>query len=510
MPQQEKSIIRSLLDPTVVLDTMEINDLDTGTSPAAKEIGQEGQDKSKKVSKSIGSDYPFIEINNYVFSMDTIEKFEIDYTGFIPTVRLVAFIKSKTFTSEAIPKDGDRMAVFIRAKNDVFKPIRNDYRITSVRQRGGNNEGTNAFFDITGELWVPHLYDPLSKAYSGTSYEVLKEIAKELGLGFASNDTETSDSQVWINPRGNYYDLIQDIAAHAWKDDDSFFSVFIDVYYHLNFINVNNQFSEDTNLDLQLLVNMTFTDADGGKTTEQQLQEGTGQVPKVLSNYTGLIGSPAYVHRYNIENNSNIINEELGYKLYTTFFEQNSEQYWSIYTEPKTTPGAAENKMTLKGRITKPGAPPEEFYKTQVKYEWGGIQYSAPEGNAHEKYAYAEGWNKRNNAELEKMVLNVALERGNFNIYRGERLPVFLIVSGDNQYQNIASPPEQENKSSAFAQPIADKFYSGYYMISGMKFGYSPQGQTNSDPVAPSEGQAQQPGFTHTVYLTRREWPSPV
>jgi hypothetical protein len=510
MPQQEKSIIRSLLDPTVVLDTMEINDLDTGTSPAAKEIGQEGQDKSRKISKKIGSDYPFIEINNYVFSIDTIEKFEIDYTGFIPTVRLSAFIKSKTFTSEAIPKDGDRMAVFVRAKNDAFKPIRNDYRITSVRQKGGDREGNNSFFDIEGELWIPYLYDPISKAYNGTSYEVLKEVAREIGLGFASNDSETADAQAWINPFGTYYDLIQDIARHAWKDDDSFFTVFIDVYYHLNFINVNNQFSEDTNLDLQLLVNMTYDDSDGGTTVAQQLEEGTGQVPKVLTNHIELKGSPAFVHRYNIENNSNFINQELGYKLYTGFFEQNSEQYWSIYTEPKTTPGAAENKMTLKGRITKPGAPPEEFYKTQVKFEWGGIQYSAPEGNAHEKYAYAEGWNKRNNAELEKMVLNVALERGNFNIYRGERLPVFLMVTGDNQYQNIASPPEQENKSSAFPQPIMDKFYSGYYMVSGMTLSYAPQGETNSTPIDSEQGQVQPPGFTHMVYLTRREWPSPV
>jgi hypothetical protein len=509
MPQQEKSIIRSLMDPSIVLDTMEINDLDTGTNVVAKDIGQEGQVKDQQVSKDIGTNYPFIEINNFVFNQNSIEKFEIDYTGFIPTFRMTVGINTKTFSSEAIPKDGDRAAIFIRAKNDAFKPIRNDYRITSVRQKAANNEGNNSIYDIDGELWVPYLYDPVSKAYSGTSYEVLKELCRELGLGFASNDTSTADEQNWINPRGTYYDLIQDIAKHAWKDEDSFFHVFIDIYYHLNFVNVNNQFSEDNNLDLQLLVNMQITDSMGGQQAEDRLKNGVGQIPKLLTNYQDARGSQAYVFSYNLENSSNTINERYGYKLYTTFFEQNSEQYWSIYTEPKTTQGSAENKIILKGRTVKPGAPKEEFYKTQVRYEWGGIQYSAPEGNAHEKYAYAKGWNERNLAELDKMVLNVSLERGNFNIYRGERIPLFLMITGDNQYQNIASPPEQENKSSAFPQPILDKFYSGYYMVSGMMFTYSPEGKTNSGDFL-KEGERPTPGFTQIMYLTRREWPTPV
>ena len=78
MPQQEKSIIRSLMDPTVVLDAMIIYDTDTGTSTANVANKTEGEVKSKQVSKDIGSNYPFIEINNYVFPMIAIEKFEIN------------------------------------------------------------------------------------------------------------------------------------------------------------------------------------------------------------------------------------------------------------------------------------------------------------------------------------------------------------------------------------------------------------------------------------------------
>lgn len=504
MPQQEISIIRSLLDPTIILDSLEINDLDTGTSPAAAETGQPNQTKEKQVSKDLGTNYPFIEINNYVFNETEIETFEICYTGFIPTVRLVAGIKGKTFPSAAMPKDGDLMSVFIRAKNNVFKPIRNDYRITNVSSFGADSEGRGGIYTITGELFVPRLYDQVIKSYVGTSYAVLKQIAQELKLGFASNDTLTNDSQTWINPGGDTYNFILDLCEHAWKDEKSFFTVFIDIYYHINFVNVNNQFSEGTEVDMALLTNLQITDSVGGELAAKRLEEGSGNIPKILSNFQDLKGTPAFVHHYNVKNNSNTVSATQGYKKYTQFFEQNSETFWSIFTDPINTPGAVENKIILKGRTKKPGAPKEEFWKTQNVYAWKGIQYSAPEGNVHEKYVFAYNWNERNKAELNKMYIDVELDRGNFNIYRGERIPLVLIVAGDNQYQNILSTPETDNKSSAFPQPIIDKFYSGYYMVSGMKFSYgAPSADENGVTRAGS-------GFMQNLTLTRREWPTPV
>ena len=510
MPQQEISIIRSLLDPAIQLDTLEVNDLDTGTSPASTQTGTQDQIKDQQVHKDIGTNYPFIEINNYVFNTTEIETFEINYNGFIPTVRLVAGIKGKTFPSAAMPKDGDLMGVFIRAKNDVFKPIRNDYRITGVRSAGADSDGRGGVYTITGELFIPHLYDEVIVSYSGTSYEVLKQIAQELKLGFASNDTATNDSQTWINPGGDYYNYILDLADHAWKDEKSFFDVFIDVYYHLNFVNVNNQFSEGTEVDMALLTNLQLTDSVGGEIAAKRMEDGAGTIAKVLSNHQDVKGTAAFVYHYNVKNNSNSISETYGYKTYTRFFEQNSEKYWSLFTDPLNTQGAAANKIILKGRTTKPGAPKEEFWKTQNRYIWGGIQYTIPEGNAHEKYSFAQTWNERNLAELQKMVLHIELERGNFNIYRGERIPIVLIIASDNQYQNVMSTPETDNKSAAFPQPIVDKFYSGYYMVSGMTFTYKAAGVSSFEDTEGNETPPSAPGFMHTMTLTRREWPTPV
>lgn len=508
--QKESSIIRSLLDPVIQLDELALYDLDTGTSTASESTKTKGQIKDTQTSKDLGTNYPFIEINNYVFNINEIESFEIDYSGFLPIINLSVGVVGKVFGSEAMPKDGDRMAVFIRAKDDTFKPIRNDYRITSVRASGANHEGMNAMYYLTGELFIPHLYDEVVKSYKGTSYEVLMQVAKDLGLGFSSNDTETQDSQVWINPRGDYYNFIRDVAEHSWKDQESFFNVFIDIYYHLNFVNVNNQFSEDTAVDLQLLINLKMTDSVGGQTNADRLKDGRGTVPKVLTNYVELKGSPAYIHHFNIENASNFISDKYGYKTYSQFFDQASEEYWSIWVEPLNTKGAGENKIILKGRTTKPGSKKETFWKTQNRHKWEGILYAAPEGNSHDRYNYAKIWNERNLSELNKMKLRVELDRGNFNIYRGERLPILLLSTSDLQYQNIAAPPEQGQNTPAHPQPILDKFNSGYYMVDGMLFTYSPQGKTNSGDFPEPVTGRMPPGFTHTVILTRREWPTPI
>lgn len=507
MPQAEKSIIRSLCDPTISLDTQVFFDTDTGT---AKDFaGPPDQVKDQQTSKDIGTNFPMVEINNYLFAQEQILNFEINSTGFMPTLLFRAKVNNKNFSSASMPKDGDLVSIFIRAKNNAFKPIRNDYRITQISSQGGDAEGNGGIYTIDGELSVPGILDEVITGINGTSYTALQSLAKELGLGFASNDTATEDSQLWVSPRSTYMDFIQDIAEHAWKDEKSFFIVFIDCYYHLNFINVNNQFSEDNTLDLQLITNLKTSDTTGGEKATQQVETETGTTPKILTNSQEFYGTAAYIHKFDVANNSSAVSEAFGYNTYRQFFEQGSEKYWSIWVDPLTTEGAAETKIILKGRISKPGTPNETGWKTQNRYVWEGIQYTAPEGNCHEYYTYALGWNERNLVELEKMVMEVQLERGNFNLYRAERIPIFILIVNDLQAQNVIAPVEQEETPNrVYASPILDKFNSGYYMISGMTISYSRASSTNSGYMDQSEQKT--PGFTHKVFLTRREWPTPV
>lgn len=487
MPQEEKSIIRSLIDPTIVLDEMFFDDVEEGTNNEAGERGA-------KESKRVGNVYPLLKVNEYVVSPDEIIKFEIDNSGFLPTIELIMEMTgTSTFKSTSIPKDGDLLNVFIRGRDDLFKPIRNDYLITEVvSSKSVNEQGDGGRLTLFGELFIPRFRDELTKGFKGTSYTVLQEIAEELGLGFASNETSTEDSQSWICANDQYANFIRHISGGSWKNEESFFDVFIDVYYHLNFVNVNNQFSNSLEIDDALLDTLLTDDG----LSEEKIDTTTAK--KIFTNITDKRGTPSFIKRYKLDNQSSSIAATYGYKMHCQFFEQNTLEKWDIYAEPLIVPGSADTNILLKGR------PGENFYETQVKRRWAGLQYSLPEHNVHEKYLYSKIHNLINRAELEKMTLHIEVPRANFNIYRGERIPCIFVATGDPiKSQFIKSPEEEASGDDSLEQPggpTVDNFYTGFYMIKGMIFTYEARNKQDPSIVG---------NFYEDVILTRRVWPTP-
>jgi hypothetical protein len=486
MAQEEKSIIRSLLDPTIVLDTMEFDDVEEETNP---DSGSRGT----KVQKQMGNIVPFIKINTYIVSESELTRMEINCTDFLPEISL-EFVMSgpSTFISRDMPKDGDLINVFIRGRSDLFKPIRNDYLITNVStSESGSPDGGGMVINLTGTLHIPTIHDEVNLAIKGTSYDTLFQIAESLGLGFASNDTHTSDEQYWVSTYDRYTDFIDEITRAAWKDENSFFTAYIDLYYHLNFINVNNQFTNSSEIDEALLDTLLSNDEVEGQ------EISTTNVKKIFTNIEDKRGTNMFIKAFSLENNSSDISRQYGYKMYAQFYEQNTLQNWEIFSEPLIVEGSENDKILLKGR------PGEDFYKTQVRRKWLGVQYSVAEHNVHEKYLFSQVHNIINNKELEKMKVHIEVPRANFNIYRGERIPCIFISGSDPLKTPFIQQPEETTGegSETLAQtgaPALDKFYSGFYMIQGMTFTYEARGDNDEYGV-----------LTETVVLTRREWPTP-
>jgi len=504
MPQEEKSIIRSIISPAIELDDMVFDDAFTGTSKNLPENLQ-GKKTGRQMHLEAGTDYPQVTINSYTFNQQEMNKLQIDATGFLPKLYLkIVLTNTATFKSQGFPKDGDIISIFIRAKNDVFKPIRNDYLVTAVNGGKGGREGTGGSLEIYGDLFIPRMLDENKKAFTGTSFDALQKICKDLNLGFATNETFTDDEQPWINPNDTYQKYIQKIVNHAWKDESSFFSCFIDVYYHLNFINVNNQIDSDGSIDAAIIdtaVNKNFlSDSDQEESTQTQFA-------KLLSDMDNFKGTNMYITGYRVENNSADVVKEWGYKSYVQFFDQASGQPWEIFVDPITTPGAEEKKILLKGRSTikgPDGLSKEKWWESQNKYFWRGIQYR----DVHDKYLYAEIWNERNVSELTKLFIEADVERWNPNIYRGERLPIVLHTQSDVAKRKLDSTPDDQQKPTSDTTAAMDQFYSGYYMVDGMIFTYtmSPKSTDYSDNPKKTKPE---PGMTQTFKLTRREWPVP-
>lgn len=477
---EDKSIVRVLLNPNVKLDELALEDLEEGTS-------QQSGNRPIKLQKQLGDRWPFIKINSYRFSNDEIENVTIDCTDFLPIINIRLSLSKSIFISKDFPKDGDMINIFIRSRNDILKPIRNDYLITNVSTNMSyNNQGEGMKINVSGVLFIPGLLDETTFSKDGTSFEILNEIAQTLGLGFATNESSTDDRQVWICARDTSANFIQEVTGSSWKNTNSFFNSFIDIYYNLNFINVNNQLGESGEIYEALVDNLMAHDL-----TKEETPLPIDTMPKVLSNMRELKDTNMYIQRYKLVNNSSEISNMYGYKMHAEFFEQNSLQHWDIFSEPIISEGAEKNKILLKGRVG------ENYYKNTIKKRWLGVQYSLDEHNTHDKYLFSNVHNLINLKELDKLELYIDIPRTNFNIYKGERIPCAIFSIGDPQKSEILK--ENVEDPVIVGKPIVDKFFSGFFYVKGMIFKYESYNALENSTLS----------FTETLILSRREWPTP-
>lgn len=471
----EKKILK-VTTPTIAIDTIETIDTDDENSPIQS---------SDRKHRQLGQLFPQVQINKYKFSENEIDSFYLDLTGYVPTCRVSVVSADGIFLSKSYPKDGDPMSIFIRSKMNEFKPIRADFDITSVNSiPSQDSDGNVVSYTIEGFLRVPKLYAEFCKSFKNkSSFDTLIDVANDMGLGFASNETTTDDKMTWLCSFDTYAKFTNEVTKASYKDDDSFFSVFIDHYYYMNFVNVNNQFGEEFELENaieSLSMSRDYFNKDEISKFETSL---------MLCNHKNLRGTGNYIAGYTLINSCGQVVKDNGYRRFVQFYdnlfetEKPEDKYKSYFIEPLNTKGT-NDKILLKGRTKEP-----EIFKNTNRHKFMGMQMGLPKGNVHQNYLHALLNNWQNEQEIKKMQLVVRLTKCNFNLYRGQRIPVLILNQGDRRAQMTQQPEQSESEKLSY-----DKFLSGYYFIIGMKIMWSA-----TDVV-----------FYQELNLARREWPIPV
>ena len=166
----------------------------------------------RSTEESTGSEEPYVMINTVPIA--GIQKMIIDETGTIPTIKITFIDVTGAISGPNYPKNDPIMSVYIKTANDKFKPISADFLITSIKSTLDPTEdpagvGINATYVMSGELYVPKLYNNFSKSYpSISSVGAMRQLAKDLDLGFSELDIETNDIMTWINPNRNGHWMI--------------------------------------------------------------------------------------------------------------------------------------------------------------------------------------------------------------------------------------------------------------------------------------------------------------
>jgi hypothetical protein len=459
------------------------------------------KDEKKSVpdtEKVLGSSTPLIRINTFKIDSDSIIKFKINSVDFIPTLELSFADTTYQFEGD-FPKDGDLVEIYIRSRNNnKFKKIRIDFDITNITGRVSSEGGP--IYSIKGIMRIPDIFSEQQVSLTeDTSYNHLLEICDLVSLGFASNDTKTDDKMPRFNPNNTIKDFIKKTIDTCYKDDESFFTSYIDLYYYLCFVNVNTLFSMDTELEDGTFDSITTLVQDKDSNGEE------GVVGKILfTNHIKYAETTNYIQEFALFNNSGEIWMSNGYKRYSQFMDMDNFQFQSFFVDPITTDGAESEMVLLKGRKG------DNSYERQNKYVYLGRMYSTEnEGNLHPNYHFAKILNYQNNAELNKMGLTIKLTDISSNIFRYKRIPVEIyrdkknsslqskmaMEQADkerNRESNEQSKEDPEQKYDRAEQWTRDGFLSGFYVVRDYSILWD-----KTD------------GFTQVVNLIRREWPVP-
>ena len=438
MSAVERNIL-TVIEPTIVLDVLEMTDVESGTENSD---GDTMKEKPSKFSTMV----PLIKINSYEVQGDRLEMFELESTKFYPTCRFSFYDRDGMFTARFYPKDGDIIQLFIRSQGDetTFKPIRIDFTVEKIEPLGGGGAtDTSSLLMVEGRMHVPNLFTEKVQFQDNTSWNSLQAIAEELQLGFASNVEDTTDQQIWTNPYDTSERFIEDITSNSYLNDESFFTAYIDPYYYLTFVDANNTF------------------------------------PNMLSNHLSMQGNARYISKYQQVNNSGKISKNNGYKRYTQYWDLNAKEFVSEFVDPITTdtPGMipVTKGRTIDGEVEGPR-------NEQVKFKFLGTQGD----NVHDNYYYASIQNFQNLAEINKLGMTLELDTINPAILRYSRIYCMIMDTGQMVKGVLTAPENDENApSDAQRRPetpdnlgsdvdnefgVKNEYLSGFYVITGIEY----------------------------------------
>jgi hypothetical protein len=425
----------------------------------------------KLESEFTGSMIPFIIFNQHTFNYKQIENFTLTYNGALPEFRFTIFDHSGEFKTLYIPLDDDIVSLYLKPHNEKYKPIYIQFTPLTVSEDEG-------YLTFTCTPKISALYTEVCKSYKDlTSYDVFDKMSVELKLGFATNIDATNDKMTWINPFESNLNFMRDCINHSYKDDKSFFEFFVDFYYNLNFIELNNQFG--INQPQETIISMISPQKQDAVAAGEEVEIAAAEL--ILSNVDDFRGTSNFIQDYSIVNSAGEIKIQNGYERYAQFFDTQLNEFQSHLVQPNyETTDPKFVRLTKNGEIQ--------------KYKYLGIQQiSDSYKNVHDNYHYAMIQNYQNNEETNKVMMSVKIDKANFHIYRYQSIPIAIYEYSSINKDKLGVKNDMEiGGEQQKPRAVILEQYTGHFVVKNITYKYS-----NEDSYIRQE-----------LLLSRREWPT--
>lgn len=360
----------------------------------------------KEFVESLGN-LPFLWYNAIQIEYNNIMNLELSYSDNIPVINVKFRDTLGKMKDTGIPLDDSRISLFINPRSSMLKPIHMDFKIVEFQEKSN-------MYEIMGALDIKELYIKKFQSYSRlTSYELYSKIAKDIGLGFATNIDNTDDRMTWINTGNRLIYFINDSIKFAYKSDETFLINYIDFYYRICYMDVEKELRRDISKELGI-ANTGIEEII--KSNEREKVE-----RNFLTNDFSAKNSNYYFENYTILNNSTKLSIRKGYSTIVKYYDELIKHFIEFDVDPITSD--PNSKILLRG------APQDDlFFKENINFTYMGRM---DEDNMHKNYLYAPIQNKINFIELDKIGLVVELPTPNFNFYKFQKIYLALSNQSD-------------------------------------------------------------------------------
>lgn len=345
--------------------------------------------------------------------------FKLESTEWLPKLTMTILDWSSQMKSKMFALDNQNITIFINARENGLKDILMDFKIINY-----NYDPKDNLIYITGWPNVNDLYVEQTVAYSQkTSYEVLEAISQKYKLGFATNINNTNDRMTWINPGSIAEEFIIKTVHRSFLNDDAFVWSFLDVYYNINFIDIETEMLEDASKNVGLV---SFS----GIGNEYEKTKDPVSVVLFFGRRIDGNSTNMDIVDYEIYNQSTFQSIAQGYRKNIEYYDRSGNwndgragQFVNFNLETNQNPIAVKENIVLKDLPTAKTQDVDSFFKKNSKQHWlGKFDIS----NVHLDYNFAIQHNRYNLEELQKMYLVVTLAMPNFNLRRFMKVKIIL------------------------------------------------------------------------------------
>ena len=392
-----RPIIAQIDQPTIPLPSMEFD--------------REVDDQSAGlVADSIGS-MPFVNYMGSPIQDRDIESFKLYHDGIIPKCKLSFRDSQNLMSTIGAPQDGSKFEVFINAKSNNLKSIHLKFKVEVFKEIPGG------VYLITGTLDVTKLYNIKYTTMNGTSFEVIRNLCKEIGLGFNSNIINTNDSMTWKFNGKKVYESISEIIEHSYISETSFMAGYIDYYYCFNYVDVEKETNRNISNDV------------GIETGVDKIDDVSKIVRMSLISESSMNKSCFYFEpNIKTQNNASELSIKNGTQTIFKAYDRSKKTMQVFKIDALTSDGS-------KSLILKGSKYDKEIFNNSFTTKYMG---KMDLDNVHSNYLYAPILNRRNIDDLNKLQITLVLPTHNLNIYKLQKINVSVV--------NVAPTPANPDK----------------------------------------------------------------